>query len=81
MNANMFAALLLAAATALAAVPAAAQGTPEQQQYCAGDAQMYCGQYLSDISATTACMRKNFRRLSPACRATMARGSTHHRRR
>jgi hypothetical protein len=72
MKPTIFAALVFAVATAFAPIPAAAQGTAEQQANCSGDAMNFCGQYLSDVKATSACMRKNFKRLSPACRATMS---------
>ncbi len=62
---------IFALTTAAPSGPAAAQGTPEQQQYCANDAMTYCGNYTSDMRAMGACMRANARRLSPACRATM----------
>jgi hypothetical protein len=80
MKPTILAALLFAAATALAPAPAAAQGTPEQQANCSGDAMNFCGPYLSDTKATTACMRKNFRRLTPACRATMSTRTARRRR-
>ncbi len=72
MKSTIFAALVFAVAAALAPAPAGAQGTPEQQANCSGDAMNFCSQYLSDVKATSACMRKNFKRLTPACRATMS---------
>jgi hypothetical protein len=70
--ATMTAAGLLFALNAFAPAPAAAQGTPEQQQYCANDAMNFCGNYMSDMRAMGQCMRRNAARLSPACRATMS---------
>ena len=73
--------LLFSVAMAVTPVPAAAQGTPEQQAACGGDATTFCGPYLSDMQATSACMRRNFRRLTPACRAVMSSGGRKARRR
>jgi type II secretory pathway component PulL len=55
----------------LAALPAAAQGTPEQRAACQGDAQRLCGQYIPDVQRITDCMIKMRRYVSPRCRATM----------
>jgi len=52
-------------------LPAAAQGTPEQQAACQGDAQRLCGQYIPDVQRITDCMIKMRRYVSPRCRATM----------
>ena len=51
---------------------AAAQGTPEQQQACSGDAQRLCGAYIPDASKVAACLAKAKRQLSPACRAVFS---------
>jgi len=60
---------------------AVAQGTPEQQQACSGDAQRLCGAYIPDVQKITACMERSKRYLSPACRAVFTRSapSPHHR--
>jgi hypothetical protein len=63
--------------------PAAAQGTPEQQQYCSGDAQRLCGEFIPDVAKVGACMSRKRSQLSAACRATMVtpshhRHTTHH---
>ena len=56
---------------------AAAQGTPQQQQACSGDAQRLCGEFISDAMAghyekISACMRKNRAQLSAGCKAAYA---------
>jgi hypothetical protein len=62
-------------ALALMSIPAAAQGTPEQRAACQGDAQRLCGQYIPDVDRITACMTKNRRYLSRACRLAFEGGS------
>src|SRR5579862_9138689 len=71
--ARIAAALGLACAASLASAPADAQGTPEQQQACSGDAQRLCGEFISDAMAghyekISACMVKNRAQLSAPCR-------------
>jgi hypothetical protein len=56
--------------------PAAAQGTPEQRAACEGDAQRLCGQYIPDVDRITACMKKNYRQLSPRCRAVFRQAAS-----
>jgi hypothetical protein len=51
---------------------AMAQGTPEQQQACSGDAQRLCSQYIPDHSKVAACLARAKRQLSPACRAVFS---------
>jgi hypothetical protein len=68
---------------AAAPAPAGAQGTPQQQQACSGDAQRLCGQFIPDIPKITACMKQKRAQLSPACRAATTPPSsgkkrTHH---
>jgi hypothetical protein len=45
--------------------------TAEQQQMCTGDAFRLCSSEIPNISAITACMRKNKANLSTGCRAVM----------
>jgi hypothetical protein len=45
------------------------RGTPEQRAACMGDAFRFCSSEIPNIPRITACMEKNLRRLSPACRA------------
>jgi len=54
--------------------PADAQGTPEQRAACSDDAQRVCGQYIPDVDRVTACMKRNRRHLSAACRRVMDGG-------
>jgi hypothetical protein len=51
---------------------AAAQGTPQQQQACGGDAQRLCGEFIPDASKTGACLARKRAQLSPACRAVFS---------
>jgi hypothetical protein len=51
---------------------AVAQGTPEQQQACSGDAQRLCGEFIPDVQKITACMAKKRAQLTPACRAAFS---------
>lgn len=46
-----------------------AAGTPEQRRACRSDAMRLCRQFVPNVQRVTACMEKNIRRLSPACRA------------
>jgi hypothetical protein len=56
-------------AVSFAPAPAAAQGTPQQQQACQPDAMRLCGEFVPDVAKITACMAKKRAQLSPACRA------------
>ncbi|MFZ0115294.1 MAG: hypothetical protein WAL15_13120 [Xanthobacteraceae bacterium] len=53
-------------------LPAAAQGTPEQQANCQDDAMRLCGQFVPDVNRITSCMIAKRRLVSARCRATMA---------
>jgi len=55
---------LMAASAALAS-----QGTLEQRRACRQDAMTFCRKDVPDVRKITACMERNLRRLSPACRA------------
>ena len=61
------AALALAAASLLVALPARAQGTQEQQDACAPDAFKFCQATIPDIPKTEACMKAHFAQLSHRC--------------
>jgi len=63
------AAAAVVVAAALLPASAGAQGTPEQQQACMNDAFQYCGDYIPDETRIEACLRRNIRAISPACRA------------
>lgn len=67
-------------ALALACAPAHAQssGEAEGQQACGNDAFSLCGDAIPDRDRITVCLRRNFNRVSPACRHYMASyGRTH----
>lgn len=58
----------LACAVGFSHVPAAAQGTPQQQQACTPDAQRLCGAFMPDATKVAACMSHQKRSaLSQAC--------------
>jgi hypothetical protein len=59
----------LVAATALFAAPAAAQGTAEQRAACTGDAFQFCGSEIPDATRVEVCLRKNLKKISPACQS------------
>ncbi len=67
----------LIGAVSFTPLPAAAQGTPEQQQACQGDAFRLCGEFVPDVAKITACMAKKRSQLSPACRAATTVPSHH----
>src|SRR5712675_1936233 len=75
----------LVLAVAFAPAPAAAQGTPEQQQACTPDVMRLCSAVVPDVAKITVCMNHNWKSVSPACRtalhppkATTHRHATHH---
>lgn len=47
--------------------------TPEQRSACTPDAFRLCSSEIPNVSAITACMRKNRANLSPACKAVFPR--------
>jgi hypothetical protein len=51
-----------------------AQGTPEQRSACMGDAFKFCAAEIPNVPKITACMRANASKLSPACKAAVAKG-------
>jgi hypothetical protein len=56
-------------ATLIASPAAFAQGTPEQRAACTGDAFRLCSSEIPNVSRITSCMRANFTKLSPSCKA------------
>ena len=57
-----------------ALMPAAASAESQNDQNaCMNDAFNVCGQAIPDRSRVAACLAKNIRRISPACRAVMTR--------
>jgi hypothetical protein len=65
---------LLGLTLMVTAIPAAAQGTPEQRAACEQDAYRLCSQYIPDERRTGACLRRNRIKLSPACRRLFSSG-------
>ena len=61
----------VALALALSVGVAGAQGTPQQQQACQGDATRLCGEFIPDVAKIEACMSRKRAQLSPACRAAI----------
>jgi len=62
---SAFASVLLA----FAAAPALAQGTAEQRSDCMGDAFKFCSADIPNVTAIEACLFRNEKQLTPACRA------------
>ena len=63
-------ALVLAASLiSLSPANAAEIATAEQRAACTPDAFRLCSSHIPNIPAITACMKKNFENLSPACKA------------
>jgi len=61
--------------------PAAAQGTPQQQQACTPDVMRLCNAFVPDVAKITVCMKHNWASVSPACRTALhpPKATTHHR--
>jgi hypothetical protein len=59
---------LLAASSA-----ALAEGTPEQRRACRGDAFRFCAAEIPNVPKITACMKANYERLSPGCKAVFVK--------
>jgi hypothetical protein len=58
-------------AVGFAPAPAAAQGTPEQQQACTPDVMRLCSAFVPDVPKITVCMKRNWASVSPACRTAL----------
>jgi len=54
----------------------AQQGTEEQRSACIGDAFRLCGAEIPDVSRITFCMKVNFSKLSPGCKAVFVQAPT-----
>ena len=66
------AAITLLAALAFSALAESAHansGTAEQRRACRADAMRLCREFIPNVRHITACMERNKRHLSPACRA------------
>ena len=62
-------------ATVLATASAGfAQGTPEQRSACMGDAFKFCSAEIPNVPKITSCMKANYSKLSPGCKAAAAKG-------
>ncbi len=51
------------------------QGTPAQRASCRPDVYRLCAGEIPNVRAITACLRKNYSRLSAGCAAVFAGGS------
>jgi hypothetical protein len=70
-------AVLSAAIVATLMAPSSAsfaQGTPEQRSACMGDAFRLCSSQIPNVARITACMKTNFSKLSPGCKAVFIKG-------
>jgi len=68
-----FGALILTASLISFTAESSAQGTAEQRAACTPDAFRLCAGEIPNITAITACMRKNKSNLSPACKAVFGK--------
>ena len=66
-------ALALSATALLATESQAIEATAEQRAACTPDAFRLCSSEIPNVSAVTACMRKNRSNLSPGCKAVFAK--------
>ena len=64
-----------AGSTALAAPQSEYQGTPAQRASCRPDVYRLCAGEIPNVRAITACLRKNYSRLSAGCAAVFAGSS------
>lgn len=64
--------ILFALLAALAATPAAAQGTAQERSDCMGDAMRFCSADIPFVEEIESCLEENMARLSPACRREFA---------
>lgn len=72
MRAACLAALFaIVCATTLASQPALAQGTAEERDACEGDAFRLCSEFIPNVGAIEACLSRNMKSLTPACRIAM----------
>ena len=61
-------------ATLLASASAGfAQGTREQRSACMGDAFRLCSSEIPSLQRITACLKANYSKVSPACKAAAAK--------
>jgi hypothetical protein len=50
-----------------------AQGTPEQRSACMGDAFRLCSSEIPNVERITACLKANYSKVSPGCKAAAAK--------
>ena len=60
----------------LVLVPAAAQEMTAEQA-CTNDAYSFCNEFIPDRAKVGACLRRNARKISPACRTFVVGGGPH----
>ncbi len=70
---TIMAAAALAGLLAASSAALAQQGTPEQRRACRGDAFRFCAAEIPNVPKITACMKVNYERLSPACKAVFVK--------
>jgi hypothetical protein len=63
--------VILALAGMIAPKSALAQGTAAQRDACEGDAISLCGEYIPNVAAIEACLKRKIKTLSPACRVVV----------
>jgi hypothetical protein len=71
--------LILAAFIGLCCTQAFAQSEAEGQQACGNDVFALCQQAIPDRGRIEACLRANFRRVSPTCRSFITSYAKSHR--
>jgi len=60
----------------LVLMPAAAQEMTAEQA-CTSDAYSFCNEFIPDRAKVGACLRRNARKISPACRTFVVGGGPH----
>ncbi len=76
-NATLLAVMLLAVCAMLAVPFGSARanensmGTPEEQAACQPEVFRLCREFIPDVPKITACLKREVRSLTPACRAVM----------
>lgn len=70
---GVVAGLLVVSAISAWPLGAARAETQADRDACTPDVNSVCGQYIPDRDAIIACLKKNIRHLSPACRKVMSR--------
>jgi hypothetical protein len=63
--------LAIVCAAMLAQKPALAQGNSAERDACEGDALRLCSEFIPNVGAIEACLSRNMKNLTPACRVAM----------